>query len=535
MTPVDVLSKVVPSHRAQHSESMADIETIGDYNSRTHEEFMQLAASRWRRMLELTDRVKISSDPEAIKCLARLAYDVRRSDTFRALLETLFRQPRHHASKIVERVGKLAKFFRSAVTLAQVAASGSLGSKHIKVESIPSISRSIDILRARNVADMVKRAPALSGKLASRAVEVQRLLGRWRKYIVHAEMLLLIFYEEHPEITLATNYIGISKRSCYLCANFIRMHDVFAVEGQHQQLYCLWTLPEEVKFGSQTQSASFSRALTDLQRLLQNKVATISLPSYRPLTFLKESVANFSRATMIARVESLERINKVNEGEECMESHVSLPTLVEDEADVKKVPKIVRSHLERCHQEGLDKIGIGTRHEGVNQDDSSTAGASSPLPDMTVERVSCPEEAVLEITQVPPLNITSTIENQPSEDRGARCSQAGNRRRPPRARLDATCRGVSRQTVSRADILQQPRRSAKRRKGRHVRSRNIKGRVPRSPVSTRRHSEGVSHKRREHVGVGCSSLLVSCLKSFRKLVFMAFGRRYRLQTKLRRI
>lgn len=57
---------------------------------------------------------------------------------------------------------------------------------------------------------MIKRAPALSGKLTSRAVEIQRLLRRWRKYIVHAKMLLLIFYEEHPEITLATNYLGTS-------------------------------------------------------------------------------------------------------------------------------------------------------------------------------------------------------------------------------------------------------------------------------------------------------------------------------------
>lgn len=100
-------------------------------------------------------------------------------------------------------------------------------------------------------------------------------------------MLLLTFYEEHPQITLATNYIGISKRSCYLRANFIRIHNVFTIEGQHQQLYCLWTLPEEIRFGSRDRGANFVEALTELQLLLAKRVAEVSLPLYRPLAFLK--------------------------------------------------------------------------------------------------------------------------------------------------------------------------------------------------------------------------------------------------------
>jgi len=85
-------------------------------------------------MVGLIDRVKKSSDPEAIKGLAHLAYDVRHSDSFRALLKAIFRQPHGYASQIVERVGKIAKLFRSVVTFAQVAASASLRSKHIKFD-----------------------------------------------------------------------------------------------------------------------------------------------------------------------------------------------------------------------------------------------------------------------------------------------------------------------------------------------------------------------------------------------------------------
>lgn len=100
-------------------------------------------------------------------------------------------------------------------------------------------------------------------------------------------MLLLTFYEEHPKMVLATNYIGISKRSCYLCANFTQFHYFFTVEDQHQQL------PAEIKFESQARGANFVKALSDLQLLLTQRVDEVTMPQHRPLAFLKESVANF--------------------------------------------------------------------------------------------------------------------------------------------------------------------------------------------------------------------------------------------------
>ncbi|CZS94346.1 uncharacterized protein RCO7_10296 [Rhynchosporium graminicola] len=220
-----------------------------------NEESERLAKSHWTEIRELVDKLHITTDLEAIKQLARLAYNVRHSIDFHNLVRTQC-QLRKQSSQILERIGKVAKFFRSAVSLVQ------------------------------------------------------------QKYIVHAEMLLLTFYEEHPQIVLATNYIGISKRSCYLCANFIRFHNFFAIKGQHQQLYCLWTLPADVTFESQARGAIFMKALSDLDSLLAHKIDKVTRPQHKLLAFLKESVANFSRATITARAHSLENPGVVVESDE---------------------------------------------------------------------------------------------------------------------------------------------------------------------------------------------------------------------------
>jgi hypothetical protein len=506
MVAVDGCSKTLFVHRVQHSESRADTEALGDYNSWTHEDYMQLATSRWKRMAGFIDLVKDCSDPEAVKALVRLAYEVRRSDTFRSLLEGLFQHRQHHVSRVLDKVGKIAKFFRSAVTLTRVAAKTRLGS--IKVEIVPSISRRIDVLRGLTVADMIGRAPALSGKLASHTVEVRRLIQRWRKYIVHAEMLLLIFYEEHPQIALATNYIGISKRSCYLCANFLRIHGVFTVEGQHQQLYCLWTLPMMIKFGSLMQSARFSRALIELHRLLEAKVAVVSQPSYRPLTFLKESVANFSRATMVARAESLEKLHRVVEAEELTTSHTSLPSVVEGETEIKEPLRIELPHAELCRQVGVDQIQ--TCYKEANQ---GNASAISP-PVVTVKR-------------------SSYLESDSSEDRHRTHLQTGNQRRRPKAKTGNIARRVRRRRVSKTIVPQRSQRSARRKKGKHVRSRDIRGFHSRKPVQAQ-HQKRVSHQGHEDFSVGCSSLVISCLQSIRDFMLVAFGGRDRLQKRSQR-
>lgn len=61
---------------------------------------------------------------------------------------------------------------------------------------------------------------------------------------VHAEMQLLGFYDAHPELLPSFRFIGVSKKSCFLCHRFLQGHPAsFSVSSCHQKLYLAWKPP----------------------------------------------------------------------------------------------------------------------------------------------------------------------------------------------------------------------------------------------------------------------------------------------------
>jgi hypothetical protein len=252
-------------------------------------------------MLAIVRQMSSSTEHHVVKSLASLAYEVRHSTSFRAILQHLTWGGRGDVFRIIEKIGKVARFYRSAVTFVHTAIGICSNSDGFTVEAVSSKLQCVNVLSSRTVDQLNKRLPTSSIKLEAHSAEAQRLLKRWKKYVVHAEMLLLLFYEEHPEISKVKNYIGISKRSCFLCASFIRFHKVFTMEGDHKQLYCLWTLPASISFQNEAQRKRFSNALRDLCRLVEEKKAAICALSYRPFTYNTESVANFSRVSLLKR------------------------------------------------------------------------------------------------------------------------------------------------------------------------------------------------------------------------------------------
>lgn len=70
---------------------------------------------------------------------------------------------------------------------------------------------------------------------------------------VHAEVqlaMLLITYKSDSDYTLVENckYIGCSKKSCYLCSQFL--HGLYRTRGSHGKVYHQWTLPAVQGLGS---------------------------------------------------------------------------------------------------------------------------------------------------------------------------------------------------------------------------------------------------------------------------------------------
>ncbi|KIW16613.1 hypothetical protein PV08_03801 [Exophiala spinifera] len=61
---------------------------------------------------------------------------------------------------------------------------------------------------------------------------------------VHAEMQLLNFYDSNPTRTPPFRFIGVSKRSCFLCQTFLGRHpQSFGITSSHQKLYLTWRPP----------------------------------------------------------------------------------------------------------------------------------------------------------------------------------------------------------------------------------------------------------------------------------------------------
>lgn len=61
---------------------------------------------------------------------------------------------------------------------------------------------------------------------------------------VHAEMQLLSFYDHSPDYTPRLQFMGTSKKACYLCDEFMSRHPLnIGVSASHQKLYPTWMPP----------------------------------------------------------------------------------------------------------------------------------------------------------------------------------------------------------------------------------------------------------------------------------------------------
>jgi OTT_1508-like deaminase len=244
-------------------------------------------------IVDLVRQICSSDNLQSVTSLASLSYQVRQSSSFRLLLGSVSQARHNQVSKVMEKIGKICKFYRSAASFCD-------DMTCLKVETLTSQKRAICVLSSSNPADLINRVPPASrSRLHHQAGAARRLLRRSRHYVVHAEMQLLLFYDTQPDIQLAHNYIGISKRSCYLCATFIRFRGVFIVEGAHQQLCCLWTVPPVIAFRDKTRESHFVKALSSLCQNVEAKVKAIPARSCSQYPFHGESVANFSRASLL--------------------------------------------------------------------------------------------------------------------------------------------------------------------------------------------------------------------------------------------
>ena len=100
---------------------------------------------------------------------------------------------------------------------------------------------------------------------------------RWK---VHAEVQLLLFYEQQPHVS-RPRIIGSSKSACYLCDLFIQSHGEFYIPRTHGRLYDRWILPDHAVNGHLVSAIDRFNAVLEakIQNTLRSKTRSLPHPN----------------------------------------------------------------------------------------------------------------------------------------------------------------------------------------------------------------------------------------------------------------
>jgi hypothetical protein len=88
--------------------------------------------------------------------------------------------------------------------------------------------------------------------------------------IVHAEMQLVSFYDHNPALKPSFRFIGVSKKSCFLCRTFLATHpESFTTSSCHQKLYPSWMPPPAIDARVYRR---YKALTTDISRIMETTV-----------------------------------------------------------------------------------------------------------------------------------------------------------------------------------------------------------------------------------------------------------------------
>lgn len=105
--------------------------------------------------------------------------------------------------------------------------------------------------------------------------DVRRIIDRQiqQEKRVHAEIQLLLYYEQHPEIVCHPRIICSSKYACFLCNLFINSHGRFHIPGSHGRIYPRWRIPRLQELDlSEDGKARLSTCMRSFNEALEGKI-----------------------------------------------------------------------------------------------------------------------------------------------------------------------------------------------------------------------------------------------------------------------
>ena len=126
---------------------------------------------------------------------------------------------------------------------------------------------------------------------AVRTKFLNRMTDRATKWKVHAEIQILLFYEQRPQL-FCPRIIGSSKSACYLCNLFIQSHGQFQVSRSHGRLYDRWILPTW-PLDEASAKGNVRCAVDKLNSALETRIISVLNDRQRPFAHPAESVLIF--------------------------------------------------------------------------------------------------------------------------------------------------------------------------------------------------------------------------------------------------
>ncbi|KAK2592822.1 hypothetical protein QQS21_009490 [Conoideocrella luteorostrata] len=192
------------------------------------------------------------SDGKPAILLSHIAWASRAKWTYSEQLEQFFCSGGKDFPDWIGVIYKLGRFYTAAKTLLNLAARqpGLVSSMRVEAIDAPSqlsfsisddqtaLLKLVQRLVQSNPDELIFRLGQywLTADPEARFRKACRL-----KLTVHAEMQLLSFYDHHPELAPRLAFMGTSKKTCFLCHEFMSRHPLaIGASACHQKLYPSW-------------------------------------------------------------------------------------------------------------------------------------------------------------------------------------------------------------------------------------------------------------------------------------------------------
>jgi hypothetical protein len=207
----------------------------------------------WFKTIFLIRELPETPGPDILLRFIRWAQDAKKEHL--GFLKLAFSNKDQSLPRWVGIILKLGRYGVAARALVQTASEFPSSFNPMVVESISAPAKvQVRIGESETpLTSVLRRMPEIKAEEV-----IPRLAGIWNTHnaeahirnlcsldlVTHAELQMVNFYDHNPHLKPHFRFIGVSKKSCFLCSAFLVAHpDRYGISSCHQKLYLSWIPP----------------------------------------------------------------------------------------------------------------------------------------------------------------------------------------------------------------------------------------------------------------------------------------------------